>query len=205
MKHKCKPMIRDENLRTPLGQAAWLFYQEWMRLQRKRVPNEKSFLKSSYYESFNRFSKNVKKLHLPSPQMFMKLMVERGFPPTMWTSNDTYAIYMEHLDLIAPPTERAKITIDTLDYLADTLGCDTGNIFAELNANEVIELIKERKLSPWILLHSNKFKLFFRDRTTPEQRVVLEAVIRYPYWSGQFQKQPKMTNFMLNVVKEMNL
>lgn len=205
IKHKCKAMIRDENLRTPIGQAAWQFYQDWMRIQRKRVPNEKSFLKSNYYEAFNRFAAHIKKLNLPNPQTFMKLMVDKEFPPYMWTRDEVYALYMEHLDRAAPPAEHAQITTDTILRLTEILGCEPGEIFSQLNANEVIELIKERKLSPWILLRSGKFKLFFRDRTSPEQKIVLQSLIRPHYWTIQIQQKPDAVRDMDAIVKEMNL
>jgi hypothetical protein len=198
-------MIREENLRTPLGQAAWRFYQDWMKLQRKRVPGDKTFLKSNYYESFSRFSIHVKKLGLPNPQMFVQLMVENDFPPTMWTRDETYAIYMEHLDRVSTPTQLADITVDTILDLADIFECDSGDIFIKLTASEVIELIKERKLSPWILFQSAKFTTFYRDNTTPEQRIVLETITRPRYWVGQFQKDPTTAKTMKDIVKEMNL
>lgn len=205
IKHKCKAMLRDENLRTPIGQAAWQFYQDWMRIQRKRVLNEKTFLKSNYYESFNRFAEHVKKLNLPNPQSFMKLMVDKDFPPTMWTRDETYVIYMEHLDRAAPPREHAQITVDTIVRLCDILECEPGDIFSELSVNEVIELIKERKLSPWILLNSTKFMLFFRDRTNPEQKIVLESLVRYNYWKPRFDQKPEAQKMMKDIVREMNL
>lgn len=203
--HNCTAMRRFEKLQTPLGQAAWQYYQDWMKLQRKRVPETKAFLKSRFYESFNRFSIHVKKLNLPNPHTFMRLMVDNGFDPTMWTTDPVYAIYMEHLDMVASPHEHAQITVDTILQVADALECDTGDIFAELTANEVIELIKERKMSPWVLLHSTKFMIFYQDVATPEQRILLEALVRYDYWVTQFAKKPKDVELMKDIVKEMNL
>ena len=205
IKHKCKAMLREENLRTPLGQAAWSFYQDWMKFQRKRVPDEKTFLKSNYHESFNRFAAHVKKLNLPNPHTFIKLMIQRDFPPTMWTRDETYAIYMEHLDRVISPVEHAHITTDTLLRLADIFECKEGDIFDQLGASDVIELIKERKVSPWLLLHSPKFMIFFRDKTNPEQKIVLESLIRPKYWATQFQKKPNAVKMMKEIVKEMDL
>jgi len=205
IKHKCKAMIREERLRTPIGQAAWRYYQDWMKFQRKRVPNDKTFLKSRYFESFNRFAELVRKLNLPKPDTFIKLMIDKDFPPTMWTSERPYSMYMEHLDRVASPHDHAQITVDTLLRLSDILDCKTENIFAELNPNEIIELIKERKLSPWILLHSAKFMMFFRDRTSTEQKIVLETLMRPKYWGTQFQKKPEFVKMMKEIVAEMNL
>ncbi len=56
LKHRCKQMIRDEEFRTPVGQAAWLYYQQWMKAYRRQAPKASSFLHSKYYNSFVRFA-----------------------------------------------------------------------------------------------------------------------------------------------------
>lgn len=207
IKHKCKQMEREEKLRTALGQAAWHYYQSWMRLQRKRVPDDRAFLKSRYYLSFNRFAEFVKKLNLPTPENFIKLMVENDYPPTLWTRDEVYAMYMEHLDRSVSPRELADITAQTLDKLADALECDISEVFDLLNPSEVIELIKQRKLSPWLLLNSPKFFKFLQkvSEENKDQFIVLEAIIRPKYWGAQFQKKPKVVQFMKDLVVGLDL
>ena len=207
IKHKCKQMEREEKLRTALGQAAWQYYQDWMRLQRKRVPDDRTFLKSQYYNSFNRFAEFVKKLSLPSPDTFIKLMIDNDFPPTLWTRDEVYARYLEHLDRSVSPKQLAEITAQTLDKLADILECDISEVFEELHPNEAIELIKQRKLSPWILLNSQKFFVFLQkvNKENMEQFIILEAVIRPKYWGEQFQKKPKVVKFMKTIVDGLDL
>jgi hypothetical protein len=202
IKHKCKMMVRDDNLRTSNGQSAWLFYQQWMRLQRKRVPDDRTFLKSQYYQSFNKFAVFVKKLNLSSPDIYIKIMIDLNYPPTMWTMDEVYVKYLEHLDRKISPIDHAKITAQTLDELADIFECSVNEVFEHLNGNETIELIRQRKLTPWILLHSSKFFQHLKkiNDENKEQFIILETIIRPKYWAIQFQKKPNVVKFMKEIV-----
>ena len=207
IKHKCKTMEREETLRTPSGQAAWHFYQDWMRLQHKRVPDDRAFLKSRFYESFNRFAKFVKKVDLPTPQTFLKLMVQKDYPPYMWLMDEVYTEYMEYLYYKIPPQQHADITVDTLLKIADAAECDVSEVFDILNPSEVIEFVKQRKLSPWILLNSSKFFQFLvgTKKKNAEQYIILETMIRPKYWATRFQKRPDIVKFMKKVVAGLEL
>jgi len=207
IRHKCKMMEREEKLRTSLGQSAWRYYQEWMRLQHKRVPDDRAFLKSNYYLSMNRFAEFVKKLSLPSPDIFIKLMVNKDYPPALWTRDDVYAQYMEHLDRSVPPIQLAKLPARTLDTLADILNCDISEVFNYLTPSEVIELIKQRKLTPWILLRSKKFLSFLvkTKKEHKEQFIILESIIRPRYWKHQFAEKSKTVETMDKIVDGLDL
>ena len=51
IKHNCKHMKRAEEMKSPIGQAAWAFYQAWMKAYHRMVPNIDSFTKSKFYQS----------------------------------------------------------------------------------------------------------------------------------------------------------
>lgn len=205
LRHKCKQMIRDEEFRTPIGQAAWHFYQEWMKAYRRQVPRSSAFLHSKFYSSFIRFAKFVKRVHLPDSELFVRLMKEKDISPTIWTNDQVYAIYLEFMDRKAPPLKQAGITVNTLMNLADEKECNVEDIFDHIAPNELIQLMRERRLSPWILLNSSKFKQFFVDRVSPEERIVLESIIRVHYWQQKFTSQPDDVERMRAFVRELNL
>ena len=207
LQHRCKMMDREEALRTPEGQAAWSYYQDWLRLQHRRVPDDRAFLKSRYYESLNRFAKFVKKVDLPTPQTFIKLMVQRDYPPTMWLIDEVYTEYMEHLYYKIPPQQHAEITTETLLKIADAADCDVSEVFDILNPSEMIEFVKQRKLSPWILLNSSKFFKFLVEtkKENVEQYIILESLIRPKYWAKRFEKRPDIVEFMKKIVAGLEL
>lgn len=207
LNHKCKLMIREEELRTPIGQAAWRFYQDWIRMLHKRVPDDRAFLKSHYYLSFIKFAKFVKHINLPTPVKFIKLMVTEKYDPTMWLMDEVYAIYMEYLDTGQSSIEHFNITIATLDKKAQEYNCYFDEIFNYISASEVIELLKQRRLSPLVLLSSTKFSKFLVDTSKKnfEQYIILERLIRPIYWKEQYGKHKNLFESMKRNVAKVEL
>jgi hypothetical protein len=200
-------MHRSEALRTPIGQAAWSFYKDWMRMQKRRVANDMSFVKSRFYTTFIRFAEFVWKTEMPKPDLFIRLMVERKFPPTMWLLDDVYIEYIKHLDQTADPKEVVGITVDTLFSKAEELQCDIGMVFDCINPSEVIELVKERKLSPWFLLNSRRFGefLFKLNSKDKNQYIILEQLIPTKSWTSRFKRDPQLCREIKRYVDEMDL
>lgn len=205
--HKCKQMIREEELRTPLGQAAWRLYQNWMRFQHKRVPDDRTFLKSKYYNSFMKFVEFVRQTDLPTPEKFIKLMIQENYPPTMWLIDEVYVNYLEYLDKTRTPSDHATITFQTLSKASDDFDCDISQIFEEIPSSQVIELIKQRKLSPFVLLASKKFNQFIVKTSTEnkEQYIILTHLIRVNHWKKYVERHKKSFGQIKRYVAEMDL
>jgi len=205
IKHRCKQMIRDEEFRSADGQAAWLYYQKWMKAYRRIVPNSKSFLHSKYFNSFFRFSQFVKRVQIPDIDAFIKMMKEKDISPTIWTNDQVYALFLEYMDRKVSPIRHAEITINTLFDLADEHDIDVSDIFDVVTPNEVIQLLRQRRLSPWILLNSTRFKQFYVDKTTAEERIVMESIIRPQYWKKKFDSQDTAIEQMKMYIIELKL
>ncbi len=204
LRHKCKQMIRKEEIQSPQGQAAWFFYQSWMRAKKHLVPQMKAFLHSKFYGPFIRFAKFVKDARIPDPEIYIELMVALDMPPTMWTSDQIYVAFLEHMDKKVPVEKHIRITLDTLFNYADDYNIEVWEFFDHVDSNEFIQLMRQRKLSPWLLLHSEKFKQFY-GKLSQEQRVLLETIIRPKYWGEQLKSNPETVQAMKKYVSELNL
>ena len=207
LKHKCEKMRRHEALQTPTGMAAWAFYRDWVRLKRRKVRDHRSFIESSFYMAFNRFAEFVKKTEMPRPDLFIKIMIEKDFPPTMWTLDETYTEYIQYLDNKTSPKTLVGITVDTLLSRSDDLDCDVNEIFNHISPIEVIELLRERKLTPWFLLQSTSFANFLRELKfkNRSQYITLETLITPRVWKSRFNKRPELIKEIKGYVKEMDL
>lgn len=203
--HRCKTMERYEILQTSTGQTAWYLYREWMKAHRRNVKNVRSFVKSKYFNSFVRFAKHTKKVALPKPTLFIELMKEKDISPTIWTNDQVYAMYLEFLDRQCDPYKMVEITINTLFEISEAAECNVEDIFEVLTANEVIHFLRQRRLSPWFLLLSNKFMHFFSKQISSEERIIIESIVRPEYWSKKFQQHPQTVQTIKKYVKEMNL
>lgn len=205
MNHRCKEMIRDEEFQTPIGQAAWGFYQTWLQKQRRSPPKPETFLTSRYYATFIKFAKFAKKVGIPDTNLFIKFMIDRDISPMIWVNADIYAAFIEFLDRASDPTQQATMTIDYLFKVADALECDVSDVFEYLHPDDIIQMLHRRQLSPWILLHSPKFKQFLINKTTDQQKIAMQAIIRPEYWAEKKAERPEVVATMKKFVRELNL
>lgn len=205
LNHKCKEMARDEEFRTLRGQTAWDYYKKWMQVQRKLVTKADSFLHSRYYKSFIRFVDFTKKVKLPSIDTFIEIMVEYDISPTIWTSDAVYDKYLSVIDTLTNPLDNVQVSINTLLKIADAAECDVSEVFDCITPSEVIQMVRERRLSPWILLNSTKFKTFLISKTTTEQRAIFEGIMSPSHWKVQFTSRPKTLQQVKKYVSAMGL
>jgi len=132
-------------------------------------------------------------------------MREKDIAPAIWNSDAVYAIYLEFLDRKGDPNKQAEITINTLFDIAEEHECEVSDVFDVLTPNEVIHYLRQRRLSPWVLLNSKKFQQFFINKVSPEERIIMESIIRPHYWGQKFESRPDARELMRTYVSELNL
>lgn len=163
MNHRCKERARIDELRSATGQAAYSYYSEWMRLNRRSVPPIETFASSSYYSTFIRFAEWVKRTHLPDPLRFVKTMVEHGnVQPSLWCRDNVYAMFLQGYDGIVPPEEQFIKSIDEILALITELNVEPRRIFDAIGVKTLLELVHKRKISPWFLVASSAFRKWWQ-------------------------------------------
>ena len=164
MNHTCREMLRHQELKSPIGQAAYQFYCEWMKLNSRKAPPIETFADSRYYSSFVKFARHVKRVHLPTPMAFVRSMVDNKLDPTLWTRDNVYALYMTGYDEIVPPTKQFIESVDFFMNLATEHKCAPEVLFRVLGVDKLLDLVQRRKLSPWFLIASDAFRQFAATR-----------------------------------------
>jgi hypothetical protein len=204
LKHRCKIMIRTKELETVEGQAGWFFYQTWMRNKHRQIPQLKSFLHSKFYGPFLRFAQFAKQVRIPDPDLYIAQMVYLDMQPVLWTNDQVYANFLEYMDKKVLPSKHVQITINTLFDIADDLNCEVSDVFNYITPNDLIQMMRQRKLSPWILLHSEKFKKFFLT-LSQQHKIILETIIRPVYWAEKLKNHPDLVQDMKKYVQELSI
>lgn len=204
LKHRCKEMERDEIIRTPTGQAAWEHYKTWLNLQRRQPPNVQTFLSSKFFTTFIKFTEFSLRVSIPNPQRYIAFMIKKEIPPVLWCNDEIYGEYLRYLDKATDPLERTQQTIEFLFKLADEIECPVDRVFDYLTPNDVIQLLHQRKLFPWFLLYSPKFKHFVKNAPT-EQRVAIASFLDPNTWAKRSKEQPKIKEQLETFVRELNL
>lgn len=160
MRHRCKGRLKLEELKSPTGQAAYLYYGEWMKLSKRSVPSIETFSTSRCYSSFIKFAEWASKTHLPSPTGFIRLMVESGVQPPLWCRDNAYALYLKNYDEVVPPDKQFIDSYDALLQLSDDHGVPVAAVFSVIGVDALLNLVQRRKLSPWFLVASETFREF---------------------------------------------
>ena len=206
LKHTCREKTRSDEFKTIDGQSAWACYQLWFKISKRFEPSPEIFLESTMYNQFMRFPRFAKRVQVADVPACIKIMVkEDNIPPSMWTDSEAHAIYLNKLDRLVSPLQMVDITIDTLFDLADDYDVPVSDIFNVIRPNEVILLVRRRKLSPWFLLKSRKFVNFCANSTSNEERIILKTIIKFEFWYAKFLKHKKEVEQIKKIVAELNL
>lgn len=203
LKHTCEAMQRAQIFDTQIGQAAFVMYQQWWRLRKRIPPGADKFKESTQFRAMVEFAKFQRKTKL-NFDVYVSMVINHDLAPEHWTRDDVYVKYLEYIDKTMTATEQIKLCVDYVMKLCDALECDTSQVFDGLEVMEVMQLIRDRKLSPWILLHSNGFKTWLIKQEVDDQ-LKLQELIRPMYWKFRFQKEPESVANAKKIAKALGI
>ena len=205
MKHSCREKERSLELSTPIGQAAYMFYCDWMKAYKRKPPSSDTFATSRYYSSFVEFAKHVKKLSIADPSKFVEIMCNKDISPALWRRDQCYTMYLEWMDKKLDPLEQVKLSIETLFDVAEVDEVSNiADIFIHLGVRKIAELIRLRKLSPWFLFCSRRFSDYLKS-VSKEESMELSAIINPAYWTTKLQDNKELVKEIMSINKEMRL
>lgn len=204
MRHTCTQKERTQELKRPEGLAAYTYYSDWMKISKYKAPSIETFATSRYYQAFMKFNIHVQRISLPNPQVFMKLMVEKEISPTLWSRDQCYGIYLEYLDKSSDPFEQIETSVHTIMKAAEIGDIEPKEVFKFLAPSEIIELIRRRQLSPWLLFCSVAFKEVLSSMDEHNNKTLL-AVINMTYWSAKLKASPDIVESSKQIAKELGI
>jgi hypothetical protein len=204
MRHHCEPRRRFEELKSPIGQAAYSYYSEWMRKRKFSVPPAAAFMESKLYRAFIAFANMVVDANISKPEKYIELMVMGEIQPVLWCREQCYAIYLEWNDKLIPPLDQVQDSINYLFDIAEKENVKITEIFNHLGPQRVLSLIRQRRLSPWFLFCSQQFGKMLRDMDTAQMKT-FNGIIAASYWSARFQQEKSTLEIIKNIITELQL
>lgn len=186
MTHTCMHMERASEIKTVTGQSAYQYYCVWLEKQKRKPPVIETFMTSMYYSAFIKFVNFVKRVSIANVDKYVELMCNNKIAPINWDHNDAYAIYLEWNDRRSTPMEQAEITFETLLKLSEILEVSINEVFDKLTFNEIFQLLHERRLSPWVLLCSAKFKTWLKTQDNDDHKRLIN-LLGIDYWANKFE------------------
>lgn len=204
MKHHCEPRRRAQEMMSPLGQSAYSLYKEWMRQKRFSQPSAAAFMESKYYRAFLNFAQLVADANIAKPEKYIQLMVEGSVMPVLWCRDAAYAHYLDWADRVSDPLDQVQDAIGYLIELCGKNGWELSECFTKLGAQQVLSLIRQRRLTPWLLFCSSTFGEFLKTLDQSELKA-FNNVVNSAYWADRFQKEKSTIENIKLIAKEMGL
>jgi len=204
MRHHCEPKRRAQELMSPIGQAAFGYYRDWMKMKRFSQPGAAAFMESKYYRAFVNFAQLVIDANISRPDKYMALMVEADVLPVLWCREQCYAVYLDWTDKLSDPLEQVQDSVNFLFDLCEKESVKIADIFNHLGGQRVLSLVRQRRLTPWLLFCSSKFGVFIKT-LDKSQLVAFNAVVNSAYWGGRFQTEKATVNNIKQIAAEVGL
>lgn len=204
MAHECKEMLRSKEIQTMVGQQSYQLYKLWLEKQRRKAPTIEVFTTSTFYTSFYKFAVHSRAIGLSDHEAFVGLMITRGISPALWTRDEPYEEYIAYIDKKSDPYRQAELTLAELIKLAEKIDCPLPQIFENLKYGELLSLLTQRKLSPWVLFCSTAFKAKLTTFDA-DDRSLLMKTIGVAYWSHTFEQKPEIVKDLKLLVSEIGI
>ena len=205
MNHDCLPKQKYELSKTVEGQAAYNIYVEWMQSYNRKAPDMETFLSSRYFNTFISFVRFLKFIGLSNNyKTYMNMMIKRDISPMLWERSECYQLYLDALDKEVHPMKNVEISIDTLLKCSEVLEINVGDVFTKMKFTELFHFIQTRKLSPWLLLCSKKFKQFLSKLDQNEYTELMRLIVP-EIWAERLANNRDVVEEIKLVVKELEL
>lgn len=207
-KHSCKYKERYEYItKKKKGVVMYRNYLFWLRKSGKSVKyvDEHTFIHSTQYNYFQRFSTFVSEKGIPDINLYIETMIKKELVPQHWTRDDVLEYFLEYYDCEISPKIHISKSVDTILRLAEALECETSEIFEELDNKTMLILLQSRKLSPWLLLNSNKFKQYLIKRASAKERDYIQKHINPAKWKKILNSNSKLLKEIRVIIQEFDL
>jgi len=204
MKHTCEEKRRHFEFKSTLGQAAYGYYRDWMQLKRYSAPGAAAFMESKFYRSFINFAQLVMDANISRPDKYMELMVEADISPVLWCREQCYSVYLGWMDKLSDPLDQVQESINYLMDICDKDGVDIAGVFKHLGEQQVIQLVRQRRLSPWLLFCAPSFGKFLKEMDRGHLKA-FNTVVNSSYWGQRFQQERSTIDNIKTIVKAVRL
>lgn len=204
-RHECEKLKRYKLCKTKKGFNAFDDYKYWLTAKGRTVKKLQTFMDSKFFNSFIEFQTFSAEKGIPDKKLYMDFMIGRNLSPMLWRSESIYQKFIEYYDSEVSPEFKVRLTLKTMMKLANILDCDIAEVFDNMLPSEVARLIYDRRLSPWLLLFSKRFKKYLHMLSDPSQYVMITTLIDHMEWEQRFRKEKETVKKIKAIVTELDI
>lgn len=203
--HYCENRKKELVLPTKIGRSAFYYYKMWREKMKFTVATQESFLSSRYFKSFINFVEFAKMHMIPDKTGYIDLMISKKIEPSYWSNDYYYNYYKEMFDSLYSPIKQYEMSLDYLMKISTGLDCPVNKVLEKIPPIDLMKLISNKKLSPWLLLFMNSFQDLVKYNLSKEHQILINAVINSDIWKKKILDKADDVIAIKDAVKKLNI
>lgn len=195
--------LREKNEADVL--AAFELQKTYNRLVRRRgCKNPDTFIASVNYPYFIKLIRFARDVKMPDIELYLKVMIKNDVKPGGWTHDRSYRLFLQKMDSVDEAIHSISVSAKELQDLAEKLDIGTEELFRLMTISEILQMVRQRRLSPWLLMQSKAFKnkLISADANMQD---VSAKLIDPTYWTITMNQNNRAVLLAKQVCKQLGI
>lgn len=192
-KHSCekkKRFLRRNNIDVIRAMRLFNYWQKREGLLRKgKEKTMEEFCKSPVYNTFLKLSEFTRNQSVITPFRYVDWIVARSIPERDWCNTENLEHYHAYLKSLEDPSKQAEKTCKHIKSWCEERGIASTQFFSNVKPGQAIEMVRENKLSPWVLLSYEPSVKNLLDPMKDEALHTLDEYINLRYWIDKVEKE----------------
>lgn len=191
-KHMCdkKKRFLDRNNITVI--RAHRLFNHWQRrsrlLRRGIEKSMEDFCKSPYYNTFVKLSEFTTTNYVVSGYKYIDWLVDNEIPEARWCNERDLDEYRAYIRESEDPERQAETSFKNIRVWCNDHGVEKTQFFRRISPGQALNMVRENKLSPWVLLGYDPCIEDLTSRFEGEMLFALNDHINVQYWLDKTQE-----------------
>ena len=185
-KHMCdkKQRFMDRNNITVIN--AHRLFNHWQQraklMRRGREKTIEEYCKSPMFGAFKRLAEFTTSEYVVSGFKYVDWLVDNKIPEAKWCNPRDLDDYRAYLRATEEPQKQAETSCKNIRVWCTDNGISMPEFFTTISPGQALNMVRENKLSPWVLLGYQPCVDGLTSRFKPELLFTLNEHINVPYW-----------------------
>jgi len=185
-KHLCdkkKRFLDRNNIAVIKAHQLFNHWQQRTKLVRRGHQKDfEEFCRSPFFGAFKRLSEFTTSEYVVSGFKYIDWLIDNKIPEAKWCNPRDLEDYHKYLRTSEEPKAQAETTCKNIRVWCADNGIEMPKFFSTISPGQALNMVRENKLSPWVLLGYQPCVDALTSRFKQEMLFTLNDHINVPYW-----------------------
>ena len=204
--HVCEPKRRHQQQDEKHVQIAYIAYKRFYELTQgsSNFKTYEHFAQSQYYNAFVKFGNHIININVINPDYFIDYVIRSNTKLDHWCKDAVYEEYLLPYIKTENVRDALERSIITMEKWATENDAQFNHFFKFVSFNKAVALIRNGKISPWIIYNS-KTGMEMLEKMTDEQLGLINDFIDPIYWSRRFEAFVSDVEWVKHILSDANM